>query len=76
MSEKFATIDQMVEELNKEMNKINDTLDNTDFNRSKNLLALIKKELEEKKLNYNEQKYNQIGESVKTLENLINVREK
>ena len=48
MSEKFATIDQMVEELNKEMNKINDTLDNTDFNRSKNLLALIKKELEEK----------------------------
>ena len=76
MSEKFATIDQMVEELNKEMNKINDTLDNTDFHRSKNLLALIKKELEEKKLNYNEQKYNQIGESVKTLENLINVREK
>ena len=76
MSEKFATIDQMVEELNKEMNKITDTLDNTDFNRSKNLLALIKKELEEKKLNYNEQKYNQIGESVKTLENLINVREK
>ena len=46
MSEKFATIDQMVEELNKEMNKINETLDNTDFNRSKNLLALIKKELE------------------------------
>ena len=76
MSEKFATIDQMVEELNKEMSKITDTMDNTDLNRSKNLLALIKKELEEKKLNYNEQKYNQIGESVKTLENLINVREK
>ena len=48
MSENFDTIDQMVEELTKEMNKISDTIENKKFNRAKHLVALFKKELEEK----------------------------
>ena len=75
MSENFDRIDQMVEELTKEMNKITGTIDNTKFNRAKHLIALIKKELEEKKLNYNEQKYNQIRENIQPIEQLIYVRE-
>ena len=66
----------MLDALSKVMAEINDNNEYTDFTKAKKLIADINKELEEKKSNYSGPKYNDVNETIKSLEAIIEVREK